>query len=29
VDLSVKLWELPTQMTEPGSSGSYLSWASP
>jgi len=29
VDLSVKLWELPTKMTELGSSGSYLSWASP
>jgi len=26
VDLSVKLWELPTKTTELGSSGSYLSW---
>ncbi|KAJ8422975.1 LOW QUALITY PROTEIN: hypothetical protein Cgig2_025567 [Carnegiea gigantea] len=29
VDLSIELWELPTKMTELGSSGSYLSWASP
>ncbi|KAJ8426545.1 hypothetical protein Cgig2_002065 [Carnegiea gigantea] len=29
VDSSVELWELPTKMTELGSSGSYLSWASP
>ncbi|KAJ8422503.1 hypothetical protein Cgig2_003663 [Carnegiea gigantea] len=28
VDLLVELWELPAKMTELGSSGSYLSWAS-